>query len=606
MVESLPMQREIGLPKRFGQAARLKKACRVRTGRTAQKRLAGWGPGNRFRTDERREMKREKKIMIIGHKNPDMDSIVSAVAYAELKQAQGQANVLAARCGNVNPQTEYILERFGVPSPEFVGELIPKVRNFMSREPATVSSETPLWCALEILNQGNYKMLPIVTEDNRYLSTLHFNAFAQNMLRKIDPARKCVFPASVSLLAKTLGAQPVTLFTEQTIFQAQIVVAAYEFAAFQGHIGAMQPANTIVLAGNRENIQACAIEHGVRVLIVTGGTAISRDLKKKAEENGVSVLISPYDTSTTSWLALYSSPVAHTGDAELKPLRENDYIGAIRERLLTSVSRSLPVVDGQKRVIGVLSQSDLMRNPDIEVILVDHNELSQAVDGVENYRIMEIIDHHRLGNLHTSYPTTFINKPVGSTSTIIATLYQENRAPMRREIASILLAGILSDTVGLRSATTTRTDRNMAEYLSTITDLPLEGFGREIMGAASLVAKKAVGEILALDRKHFGEGKNAFTLSQVEVNSLAEIMERKDEILAGLEQEHLRTGDLFTALMVTDTTELDSALFIKGDPVFLSLIRYPKLDENIHMLKGILSRKKQLVPGLIDIIRKIG
>jgi manganese-dependent inorganic pyrophosphatase len=193
---------------------------------------------------------------------------------------------------------------------------------------------------------------------------------------------------------------------------------------------------------------------------------------------------------------------------------------------------------------------------------------------------------------------------VGATSTIIATLYQENRAPMRREIASLLLAGILSDTVVLRSATTTGTDRNMAEYLSTITDLPLEGFGREIMSAASLVAKKAVDEILALDRKHFGEGKTSFTLSQVEVNSLAEIMERKEEILAGLEREQARTGDLFTALMVTDTTELDSALFIKGDPVFLSLIRYPKLDENIHMLKGMLSRKKQLVPGLLDIIRK--
>lgn len=549
-------------------------------------------------------MKRDKKIMIIGHKNPDTDSIVSAVAYAELKQSLGQANVMAARCGNVTPQTEYILERFGIPSPEFVGELIPKVKNFMSLNPAMVPSDTPLWHALEILNQGNYKMLPIVTEGDRYRSILHFNAFAQNMLRKIDPARKCVFPTSVSLLVKTLGAQPVTLFEDQALFQAQIVVAAYEFSAFQAHINAMQPAGTIVLAGNRENVQACAIDHGVRVLIVTGGTPISRELKKKAEENNVSVLISPYDTSTTSWLALYSSPVEHTGDKELAPLKENDYIGAVRERLLSSVSRSLPVVDEKKRVIGVLSQSDLMRNPDIEVILVDHNELSQAVDGVENYRIVEIIDHHRLGNLHTSYPTTFINKPVGATSTIIASLYQENRAPMRRQIASILLAGILSDTVVLRSATTTQTDRNMAEYLSTITDLPLERFGREIMSAASLVAKKAVEEILALDRKHFGEGKAAFTLSQVEVNSLAEIMERKEDILAGLEKEQARTGDLFTALMVTDTTELDSALFIKGDPLFLSLIRYPKLDENIHMLKGILSRKKQLVPGLLDIIRR--
>jgi manganese-dependent inorganic pyrophosphatase len=176
--------------------------------------------------------------------------------------------------------------------------------------------------------------------------------------------------------------------------------------------------------------------------------------------------------------------------------------------------------------------------------------------------------------------------------------------PMRKEIASILLAGILSDTVILRSATTTDTDRHMAEYLSTITDLTIDAFGRDIMGAASLVARKPVDEILALDMKHFGEGKNAFTVSQVEVNTLTEIMDRKDEILQGLERQHAKTGGLFTALMVTDITELDSALFMKGDPVFLSRIRYPRMEENVFMLKGILSRKKQLVPCLTELIRK--
>ena len=411
-------------------------------------------------------MERKKKILVFGHRNPDTDSIVSAIAYAELKQALGVANCLAARCGNVNLQTEYILERFGVPAPEFVAELIPKVKYYMSRGATTVPRDMPLWQALEILNKGNFKMIPIVDDGGHLLSILHFNAFAQNMLRKIDPNRKGVFPTSVSLLVKTLGAQPVTEFDSDTVFQAQIAVAAYEVEAFREHIDAMPPANTIVLVGNREDVQACVIERKVRVLIVTGGRAISRELKKKAGERGVSVLISPYDTSTTSWLALYSSPVEHTGDGALKPLRENDYIGAVRERILSSVSRSLPVVDAERHVLGVLSQSDLMREPDIEIILVDHNEISQAVDGAENYRILEIIDHHRLGNVHTNYPITFINKPVGSTSTIIATLYQDNRVPMRKEIASILLAGILSDTLILRSATTTEADRHMAEYLS--------------------------------------------------------------------------------------------------------------------------------------------
>jgi len=402
---------------------------------------------------------------------------------------------------------------------------------------------------------------------------------------------------------KTLGAQPVTTFEEDTVFQAQIAVAAYEFDAFREHIGAMPPANTIVLVGNREDVQDCVIERKVRVLIVTGGKPIRRELKQKASANGVSILISPYDTSTSSWLALYSSPVGCTGDRSLEPVKEGDYIGAVRERLLASVSRSVPVVDAAGCVAGVLSQSDLMREADTELILVDHNELSQAVDGAGHYRILEIIDHHRLGNMHTSTPITFLNRPVGATSTIIAGLYQDCRVPMRKEIASILLAGILSDTVILRSATTTDTDRRTAEYLSTLTDLPIDEFGREIMAAASMVARRPVDEILALDRKHFGEGKGAFTVSQVEVTSMAEILDRRDEILEGLARQQARTGNLFTALMVTDITELDSTLFVQGDPVFLARIRYPKMDENVFLLKGVLSRKKQLVPCLTELIR---
>jgi len=229
---------------------------------------------------------------------------------------------------------------------------------------------------------------------------------------------------------------------------------------------------------------------------------------------------------------------------------------------------------------------------------------SQAVDGIENYRILEIIDHHRLGNDHTSYPIIFINKPVGSTSTIIASLYQDYRIPMRKEIASILLAGILSDTLVLRSLTAMEADRNTAEYLSAITDLPIDAFGKDIMGAASLVARNPVNEILSLDMKHFGEGKKAFTVSQVEVSTFTEIMDRKNEILEGLERLQARTGNLFTAIMVTDVTELDSILFIRGDRLFISQIRYPKMEENIYILKGILSRKKQLVPILMEIIQK--
>lgn len=549
-------------------------------------------------------MEKEKKILIIGHKNPDTDSIVSAIAYAELKKSLGFTQCVAARCGNVNLQTEYILSRFNIPAPECINELIPKVKYYMTRGATTVLRSTPLWHALKTLNKGNYKMLPIVDEMGSLHSILHFNAFAQNMLKKIDPSRKGIFPTSVSHMINTLGAQPVTLSDPDTIFPARLVVAAYEFEAFKKHIDAMPLSHTIVLVGNRTDVQEYVVEKKTRVLVVTGGSHVSRDLKKRAEEIGVSILISPYDTSTTSWLTLYSSPVDHTGDTSLKPLREDDYIGIIKPLLMDSVSRSLPVVDASGKVIGVLSQSDLIREPNIEVIMVDHNERSQAIDGIENYRILEIIDHHRLGNDHTQYPIIFINKPVGSTSTIIAGLFQDSHIPMSKEIASILLAGILSDTLILHSSTTTDTDRHVAEYLSAITDLPIQEFGKEIMSASSLVAREPVEYILTLDMKRFNEGPISFTVSQVEVVTFTEIMDRKEEILEGLDRLREKTGSLFSALMVTDITELDSILFIRGDRFFLNHLAYPKMEENVYLLKGILSRKKQLIPILMEIIRK--
>jgi manganese-dependent inorganic pyrophosphatase len=544
-----------------------------------------------------------KRVLVIGHRNPDTDSIVSALAYAELKRTLGYANCIAVRCGNMNPQTEYILGRFGLTPPEDVGDLIPRVRNHMSYGAVTVSRDMPLWHAVEILSKGNYKMLPIVDDEGGYLSVLHFNAFAQNMLQKIDLTRKGVFPTSVGHLIKTLNAQPITVYDETVQFQARIAVAAYAFEAFKEHLRAMPLSNTIVLVGDREDIQAHVIENGVRVVVVSGGKAVSGPVIEKARERGVSVLLSPFDTSTTSWLMLYSSPVEHAGDGTVMPLKENDYLGSVKDSVQKSASRSCPVIGAGKKVMGILSQSDLIREPDTEVIMVDHNEISQAAEGIEHYRILEIIDHHRLGNLHTAYPVTFINRPVGATSTIIASLYEEHRVAMLNGIASALLAGILSDTVVLRSATATETDRRTAEYLSAITGVALEDFGREILCAGSLVGRKPVDEILALDRKRFGDGRNAFTISQVEVTTIAEIMDRETELIEGLERQQEKTGNRFSALMVTDVTDLDSALFIAGDPVFISRLRFPKLDEGVFLMKGILSRKKQLVPTLTELLR---
>jgi len=546
-----------------------------------------------------------KKIYVIGHKNPDTDSIVSAIAYAELKKSLGESNIFPARAGKVNLQTEYILNRFGIPQPEFLSDLIPKVGNYMTEEPITLPLDTPLWDAMQILTNNRFRMIPLVDQEKKYVSTLHFNTFAVNILKKIDPQKNTIISTSVSHLAKTLRGQIIVATKPDEIFSAQIIVAASEIGTLREYIDIMPPENSIVLVGDRRDIQEYLIEKGVKIIIITAGRMISKDLKEQAENKGVSVLITPFHTASASWLALHSVPVKYAGDSSLRPVNSEDYIKSIRDRFTDSASRSLPVVDEKMKIIGVISQSDLMKEPNVGVILVDHNELTQSVDGVGQIRILEIIDHHRLGNPPTSYPITFINRPVGSTSTIIAGLYRDHMIPVKKEIASILLGGILSDTLVLRSATTTQADINTAEFLSQITDLPIENFGEEIALASSLISTKPVDEIVDMDMKKYNEGPHSFTVSQVEVNNPDEIMERDESILEYLGSYAEQKGLLFSSLLVTDLNRYSSFLFIKGNEEFIKKIEYPKYRDHVYFLKDVLSRKKQLMPYIADMIKRI-
>lgn len=546
----------------------------------------------------------EKKIYVIGHKNPDTDSVVSAIAYAELKKELGMKNCHAASAGKINHQTQYILDRFNIEKPEMISDLVPKVKHFMNCEKTTVGENTPLWHALELLNKKNLKIVPIVDSNNRYLSVLHYNAFAKNLIEKIEQMKKSIIPTSLYHIMITLNAVPAALFNENEIFDSQVSIAAYESESFKNHIDSLKYENMIVTVGDRDDIQEYVIKKGIRALIVTGNKHVSEKIKTLACNNSVSILVSPYDTSITSMLIYYSSPVRFIGDDTARPVTASDSIDSIVDSFGESISKSLPVVDQDGIVTGMISQGDLAKDPNIEIIMVDHNELSQAVDGLENYRILEIIDHHRLGNSPTNYPITFINKPVGSTSTIIASLFIENNIKISKNIAGIMLSGIMSDTLILRSATATDFDKKIAVLLSEIAGIDYLTLGNDIMTAASTVSKKTVPEILNMDMKKYQEGKFSFTVSQVEVNSMAEIIGRKKEIFDELESVKKTEGTLFSALMVTDITELDSVLFIRGESRATSKILYQKIEDGLFLMKGVLSRKKQLLPLLIEIAKK--
>ncbi len=546
----------------------------------------------------------EKRIYIIGHRNPDTDSVVSAAAYARLKTLLGLPNFRAARAGKVNPQTEYIFDRFGVPVPEFLNDLVPKVEYYLNDPPATVDEDVPLWEALEQMERDSLKVLPIVTKDGRYRSLLHYNAFARYILKKINPHKKSAIPTSINLLLETLRAQPITICDVEAVRQSLIVVAASAEESFRRHLDAELPENALVIVGDRFDIQKYCLERKVRALVITNGNTLDKDLIALAEKNRVSVMISPFDTSSTSLLIIYSTPVGSMGDEAVAAVRLRDPVRKIRGPLSQSASRCLPVIDDEDRVAGVIFEGDLIKDPNVEVIMVDHNEPAQAIEGIENYKILEVIDHHRLGNLSTRYPITFINKVVGATCTIITNLYREHKVPLDRSMASVLLCGILADTLVLQSATTTETDRDAAEYLSSVTGLEIALLGRDLMSAASQIGSRPAEELVRMDMKEYQEQGAAFTVSQVETDTPEDLVVRKEEILAELGAVRRAGKRLFSSLMVTDVTELTSLLFVEGDRGFMGTLSFPRSEEGVYVLKDIVSRKKQLLPLLAELIEK--
>jgi len=543
-----------------------------------------------------------KKIYVIGHRNPDTDSVVSAAAYARLKQLQGQENCVPARAGKINRQTEYIFERFGVPLPQFLPDLIPKAEHYMCEAPVTVNEDDSLWNALELLQKADTKVLPIVDKNGIYRSMFHYKSFAQYIITNINPRKKSAFPLSLEHLAVTIHAQPLTLFNGEEIKKSRIVVAASYSAHFKKNIEAEGVENALVIVGDRWDIQKCCIEMGARALILSNGTTLSKELTELAEEKQVTVLISPFDTSSTAMMIIYSVTVGKLGDDSVPVCRTQDPVRSFRQALSKAPSRYLPVADAEGKVVGVIFEGDLAKEPNVEVIMVDHNEPSQAIEGIENYKILEVIDHHRLGNLSTSYPITFINRVVGATCTIITNLYREQKLPLEKGIASILLCGILTDTLMLKSSTTTETDIEAAEYLSSITGLDIQAIVCDLQEAANTVVSLPAQELISLDAKEYAERGVSFTVSQIEIDHAEVLADRKDEIIFALEKARASGDHLFAALLVTDVTMLDSLLFVVGNKAFTGLINFPVAMQGVYELKGVVSRKKQLMPLLTELI----
>ena len=544
-------------------------------------------------------------VYVIGHRNPDTDSICSAIGYAALCNRQGRSEVRPARAGELNRQTEFILERLGAAPPERLNDVFPRVRDIIDGEPITIAGERPLVQALEIMRRRDIRMLPVVDADGRAKGALLLKRLTERIFLVDEEGgirRVLTSPASIQAC---LGGTAVTMHEPERESDLDLYVGAMAAETFQRHLAAADPTRAVVLTGDRSNIQRDAIAMGVRLLVVTGGLPVAAEMVAAARARGVSILSSPRDTAASALLARLSTPVRHLADAGVPTIALDDRVEEIRRLLLRSNVPGALVLDREGRVAGVVTKTNLLTPSALKLILVDHNELSQAVPGADQVEILEVIDHHRLGNFHTELPIRFINQPLGSTCSIVTTLYRQAGLEPQPQVAGLLLAGLLSDTVLLKSPTTTDVDRELAGWLARLARLEVEEFGRAIFTAGSaLSGYPSVSALLTADFKEYETGGRRFGVGQVEVVTLEEFHGRRPALAAGL-AELCRERRLHLAgLLVTDIVTQSSLLLVQGDDELLDLIAYPRLAADLFELKGVLSRKKQLIPHLLRAFRE--
>ncbi len=553
----------------------------------------------------------ENVTYVFGHKNPDTDSVVSAWCFAQLKNLKSKKdglpeNYVAVRSGKLSPQAEYIFKKLNIVPPVFISDLTPKVEYYMGQNFSVINENQSLQFASSLMQKNDFYFLSVVDNENRYKGLLHYSAFARNLINSLNPEHHIKVFTNLNLLHESLGAILASgvgfIDKNETVEECTVLAGASDISSFIKSVESRREQKLIVITGDRQDVIKTAIEHRVYCVIVSGGRTISSENIALAVTNGVCLMISPFDTVSTSMLTSYATPVSVLTDCSVPCVKKSDSVQNVKNIFKRIPVNGLAVVNDDKRVEGIITENMLHHESAVSVSLVDHNEITQAVDGIENYTIKEIIDHHRIGAIPTKYPVTFINKPVGSTATIVAELYEESKFPVDANTAALLLAGILSDTLILKSATTTLIDIETAQKLSKIAGLDVQAFGEELIDAGSNITNRSAQDLVLQDLKEYKEGKTVFTVSQIETGSLKNVLSKKEEIFEQLELQRTKHGGIFSSLLVTDITRMDSLLFVANGCGFTLSLNFPMQEENIYLLKGIVSRKKQLIPLLTEIL----
>ena len=543
------------------------------------------------------------EILVIGHRNPDTDAICSAIGYAEFKRRTGMPNAVAARCGDTNERIDFVLQTFGNPAPKFVTDVSPKVRDVMHAKVISATPQTSVVEALAIMDNKNIRVLPVLDQDRRcrgLLSVFKASKFFFPAPNRLFDSRRIL--ASLRSLSRVLEAKLICAFEPDREQDLVLMVAAMKSVSFHARLANYQPEKLVVVVGDREDIQQLAIEKRVRVVVVTGGFGVSSAIMELAQKNEVALILTPHDSATTAMLCRSAISVEHLLREDFLTFSADESLAGARSIAAESQFQAFPVVDEQQRVVGMLSKSDFLKKVDRQLILVDHNELTQAVHGADQVEILEILDHHRLGGFATGHPILFRNEPVGSTSTIVADCFLRHGVELPRDIAGLLLAGLVSDTLNLTSPTTTHRDVEILAELERRSGVNATEFTDKLFRSGSVLVSKPAAQAITADCKEYIEGGHHFSVSQIEELGFDTFWKRRDEVQAALASYRDLHQYLFAALFVTDVVQQKSLLLVAAPKKFLSVIHYPLVAPGVYEMEGVVSRKKQLLPYLSSLM----
>ena len=540
-------------------------------------------------------MKTQKPVYVIGHRNPDTDSICSALAYAHLKRETGEVSALAARAGQVNAETQFALDSFGMEAPVFLADVYPRIKDVMEDIIVTASEDATIREIGMLMHEYKVKSVPIVAEGNQLKGIVTVIDLARRYFDEIQLENLADSGITFQAVKKSVNGTVLCGNDLDRKLSGRVFVAAGELAFVRETV---QEHSVVLVGGRYTEIEEC-LTKGVDAIILTCGAQMPAELLKRAEEKGVLVIATEYNTLRSVRLLYQAVPVSSIMQTKLTTFEKDELVSEMQEVIKETNFNHYPVVEDGK-LVGIIRRDNLVVPEKEKIILVDHNEKGQAIEGIATAKIVEMIDHHRLGGMETSDPIFIRYEPVGCTCTIVANLYWQYGVEIPQNIAGLLLSAILSDTVLFKSPTCTPKDKETAAKLADIAGVDLYEYGMNMLKAGSGIGDMTVPEIVANDMKEFKMGDYLVAVSQLSVMDTKEVLDMKADLLAQMEAVNEAKGYNMYLMMVTDILEEGTFLLVAGGPQAVVQEAFGALEDNMIYLPGVMSRKKQIIPPMVN------